>query len=373
MLYFAIERQATAQMQFVNGTVTVPSFLTNPLLTNENVIPVFLSRVHAYIHLKTSGLLSEFKLVTSDNIELDTYRHICKEEKNTGKKLLLSSCRIVLGIGKQNGEQGLAFFNKVYKLHETFFDEDIIRKEVEKAFGDDAYHAIVEDDKLDENKIVELGDKVIGDANLSVKASTDKNQDIEPESALQNIGAMHVFILKDKDQAAFTIKENDGQYVLTFVNKLDAIIFSLMRKEIDGSNYDVVAINSNNIYFDLLRLGYQKGQIKFRVALGFSGVDTPLGVKWAKHEENTSIPSMQLMDCTLEEIENGFDLAHYLVFMANAEERELALTGIVKTNFTPTTELLNSAKKMLSDMKANTLKVNEDNSVLHHRLIFVAQ
>ncbi len=369
MLYFAIERQATDQIRFVNGTTTVPSFLTNALLTNENVIPVFLSRVHAYIHLKTSGLLREFKLVTSDNIALDTYRHICKEEKKTGKQLLSSLCRIVLGVGKQNGKQGLAFFDKAYQLHETFFDENIIRKEVEKALGD-AYHTIVKDDKLDENKIVELGDEIIESANLSIKASTDKNQVIEPESALQNIGAMHVFILKDKDQSVFTIMENDGQYVLTFVNKLDAVIFSLMRKEIDGSNYEVVAINSNNIYFDLLRLGYQEGQIKFRVTLGFSGVDTPLGVKWAKHQENALIPSMQLMNSTLAEIENGFDLAHYLVFMANAEERELALTGIVKTNFTPTTELLSSAKRMLSDMKANTVKVNEDNPALHHRLIF---
>ena len=372
MLYFAIERQATDQIRFANGAATAPSFLTNSLLTDENVIPVFLSRVHAYIHLKTSGLLGEFKLVTSDNFELDTYRHICKEEKKTGKQLLPTSCRIVLGVGKQDGEQGLAFFDKAYKLYETFFDEDVIRKEIANEFGD-AYLTIIENDKLDENKIVELGDKIIGAGNLSVNTSADKNQDIEPESAFHNIGAMHVFILKDKDQSAFTIMENDDRYILTFVNKLDAVIFSLMQKEVDNSSYEVVAINSNKINFDLLKLEYQKGQIKFRVALGFSGIDTPLGVKWAKHKENTPVPSMQLINCTLAEIENGFDLADYLVFMVSAEERELALTGIAKTNFTPTAELLSSAQKMLSDMKTNTVMVNEDNPALHHRLIFRGQ
>ena len=315
--------------------------------------------------------MNEFKLVTANSIEIDIYQKICQEEEKTGKQLISNSCRIVLGIGKQGGEQGIAFYNKAYKLRDVFFEGNAIEKEIADKLGS-AYNAIVENDRLDDDKIAELGDEVIGSENFAIKSSlADQSHSIEPASSSQNLGSMYVFILKGKGGAIFSTEENGCHYILTFINKLDAVIFSVIQQEIDNFPYEVVSLNSNSGYLNFLKLGYEQGRVKFRVALGFSSISTPLGFKWAKHVENMPAPSLQSITCSLAEIENGFDLAPYLVYMNNAEERNLAIDGLLKTNFTPTEEVLNSAKKMLSDMKVNTIKVEEGNDTLHHRLIFM--
>lgn len=197
---------------------------------------------------------------------------------------------------------------------------------------------------------------------------------VEPTLKSQNPGSMYGFVLINKDGSFFAIdKKNSCHTILSFVNKLDALIFSLVQQEIDNTTYGIASLNSNQPYLNLLKLGYEKGHVKFALALGFSTISTSTGFKWATHVDSPPVPSLQLINCSLAEIENGIDLAPYLKFMNNKEEQNLAIVHLIQTNHTPTPELFNSAKKWVSDMKINLVKAEADNHTLHHRLIFTGQ
>src|SRR5262245_44802240 len=217
MFYIAIERQATTEIRFSNNkTVITHALLLNYLPNGEGFIPLFLSRLHAYIYLKPTGLLKEFKLVPTNSIELGIYQDICQSEQETGQTLFPHTCRMIFGVTKdRNKKSCLLYYSKAYPLSVAFFSEEDTRKELRSQLGK-AYDLAVDSDDGSETKITQQGDKLIKKMKLVI--SDSENRHLSDNAPLpENIGKMYGFVLVDKNWTMYAVPGQPTQCVLAFV------------------------------------------------------------------------------------------------------------------------------------------------------------
>lgn len=156
-----------------------------------------------------------------------------------------------------------------------------------------------------------------------------------------------------------------------FINKIDAVIASLIGNKSACFDGEVVKLHSDRNTFERLKKLYQSGDVKFRVAFAFMGVPTAIGVTWANISGKTDYATLMAFEYPLSAIENGFDLKPYFYHVANEQEFEIALTGLIKTNLTATKDLLPLAKRVFLDMKTNTTAVSPDDNRICPRNVFI--
>lgn len=388
MLYFVIECQATSWGRSVDGKkeVILPSFSITYLPNNQEIVPIFLTRLHAYIYLKAANSLNEFKIVSIENLELNVYRNIFKEEAN--KNSFPYEFKLVVGFSSKDTQCHTVFFNKSFQAYEIFAKVCNLENEIAAMLGKELYNNISNTDKTNDNDIMEIGNEIIDITvpkkkyaskvistikNIFYKESNKPETEYKPHQDV-NLGTMRLFILKHADGSAYAPPGKDGYpSILLFVNKLDATIFLLMLKQRDYVNYEIVAFNSDQYYFSKLKNYYEAGAIKLAVVLGFLAFYSPLGNKWAKTDDSMQTPAMSIVPCTWEEIKNGYDLAIYLNYIQGEQELKRAIEGIINTNLTSTSHLIEIAKKTVEDMQTNIVVIDENNPYLYPRLMFLSK
>lgn len=372
MFYIAVEKQATLEIRTdKNKTIMAPAFMTGNLPEGGEFIPVFLSRLHAYVYLKPLRLFHEFKVVPINSAELSTYRIICDEEKRLNKNLYPISCRLVLGIGVEDKEPRLGYFNKSYNLSDIFLDKESLLNEVCDAIGSRDYQVIINEDKLNDHEIVIKGDNIIQKLGVVIKESnsiTETSTNQTPSQ--QDFDSMYGYILVDKNFGMYGRKENGIDYIFAFINKLDAAIFATFHKEQSSIECEPVSLKDKTL-IKILKLGQVGGHVKFKLVLGFLGAVTSVGNSWAKYAEDQVSPALSLVNCDFDQVENGFDLSTYFKDIYGEKETDQAITGLIMTNLASKESLVNAAKKFIADMKSNIITVSENDPQIYPRLIFL--
>jgi len=404
-MYLAMTRTPDEIKGADGKTVTMHMLFVQYVDDNQEIVPVFLSKLHAYMYLKPAGLLEEFQLVSPDSAFLAPYRGAAKQAEKSSLSIVPGWCQIGLGIIKQENEYKLSIYGKRFSLYELFFSAEKIQQEVVAHLGD-YYQIIVDNNRLSDEEIVAAAEKLINPSteprqsnNLITKLghklktafSKQNNHKIEKQNTdileehkkeieqiveqnfSENVGSSYGFFLKNKDGTLYAPKEHDKHVIAVFINKLDAVIYSMVLYKKFGSNFDIIAFKSSHdpLYFKGITNGYNANAIQFRIIYGFLGASTPFGTKWASYEKSGEVPSMLASDCPLSDIENGIDLRFYFAYVQGAQEREIAMTGLIKTNLTPMEELKVFAKNIYADMKSNLVAIEKDSSKGFHRIISV--
>lgn len=377
---------------------------------NQEVVPVFLSKLQAYIYLKPAGFFEEYQLVTTDSVFLKPYQNLAKWSKEATIDTSKIWCQIALGILKNDTEYQLGMYDKKYSLKEIFFSGAKIEQEIADFLGD-KYQIIVENNQLTDEEIVKSAEEFINSTsttnqpssltsklkqkfktiftksnnklnktkiNEKVAQLSDEDKQRIEEIAKQNLeedlGSTYGFVLKNKDGTLYAPKETDNKHVIAvFINKLDAVIFAHGLYEKEKIKFDIAEFNGSKdtLYFKALKKQDKAGIVRFRIIYGFLGTANPFGTKWATYYEKSDVPSLLALDCTLADVENGIDLRVYFSYVHGKEERETAIAGLIKTNLTPTEELKTTAENLYTDMKANLVVVEQGSPEVFHRVIAI--
>lgn len=369
-MYLAITRTPHPVQSTEGKAVSMHLLFVHYLNDSQEIAPVFLSKLHAYLYLKPAGLLDEFQLVPLDSMLLDVYRHSVHDAT------FPVECRIGIGVIKQEGAFQLAMYDKRFSMRDLFFSQSAITQELIDALGG-SYHTICETNQLPDPEIIQMAEKHALENNINLTQNTSKEDPKQIEAIIdrnldKEIGSLYGFVLTFKNGSIFLTPEQDKPVINVFVNKLDAVVFSHMWFDKINEQLDVVSFNPNNNphYFNFIRRQYQAGKAQFRIAYGFLGTFSPIGVKWAKKDARSDVPAILAENCSLAEVENGIDLRFYLIHVPEEDEREIALTGLLKTNLTPIEKLKSIAQKYYADMKANLVTIEND-SFSFHRIISV--
>ncbi|MFU8797322.1 MAG: hypothetical protein ACNA7Y_01300 [Gammaproteobacteria bacterium] len=358
-MYVLIENQPTFNIQ----GMTVPAFYIIYLSDEKPVIPVFLSRVHAYGYIKSNDLNKEFKLVSIDDFSLETYRDICKQ----GQGSALYPCHLVMGLAAQ---QQFMFFNQEVSLKEIFYDRQQIENTLATTVGE-LYATIRSDDAAVSEQAI--FDEAVKPSFLKSIKDFFNPKTQQKENLPRNIGQGHLFLVKGSNMDFSCMYDGKYKNVLLFVNKMDAVIYSLIEREKEKSaiTYEAVNITQDEKLMNFLKMGYSSGSVKVSVVYGFLGVRSPLGAKWAKDELASPYPFLKAVQFPLEDIENGFNLDDYFYYITENKELEEAIISLMNTNMTASADLLNSATKILGDMKTNSIVVSKEDPSTYHRMVFV--
>lgn len=385
-MYFIIERQATAEIKAKNVDIIVPCFITTLMEDGREVIPVFLSRLHAHMYLASIKKLDEFQVVDINNMGLSGYISVYTELKSKTDEFFKYEFYIVTSLHKVKKSLGLAFLRKQYKGYELFCNTESVEKETLSLIPEELRKIIQRTNKLSDDKIIAqtqaylASSKTISDKSQELftkiknklfpkrynPAEHDKGEDIE-------VGKMRVFMLIDKAGNTYSSMQEGKPVICFFVNKLDATITSLIEQQKDKKNiFRIFQVEEDNVYFKLLKKIYEKGKIEFAISYGFMCINDGVAPKWGSTIKDQSIPNMVVPCCEPQDIENGYDLTDYLCYMEGEKEREIALSGLINTNLATEENLTNIAKKTLLDMKANTVFVPKDKlDKIYPRLVFV--
>lgn len=386
MFYFLVEIQATCELYDKSGKPTiVPALRTAEFSAGQEAVPVFLSKRHAYLYMKSNKLDQEFKLASTNDYTMAYYRNIAEAAKEKAPWQFM----IVIALAQQAKLLDIRLWDKAVSLYDLFFNEQAIRQELAEIFGDH-YQSIVDDEQLSDEEIIKKSDQFLATLNPTssnllstlynkVKTIIINNKDskkiditAQEEKNLFDVEYGHLYILKAPDNSFYSHLQDSRHKILLFVNKLDALIFTLIEKEISGDSYEVVNFTNDTILKSHFKRGYEQGQCVFNVCLGFMGIRTPLGPKWATENETLRGAGLLAAEYPLTEIENGFDLKDYFAYVVDDKERKTSLIGLVNTNHTATNTLMDGAKKFFADMKANIVHIAKDEPLVYPRLLFYA-
>ncbi len=100
MLYLAIAKTPMDIKTADGKTATTHPFFVQYVNDRQEMIPVFLSKLQAYIYLKPVGLLEEFQLVTTDSVFLSVYRNTANWAKETNTLISSAWCQVVRALWK---------------------------------------------------------------------------------------------------------------------------------------------------------------------------------------------------------------------------------------------------------------------------------
>jgi hypothetical protein len=126
MLYLALEKEAS------NGYL--PAYFVSILENGEEVIPVFLSRLHGMSYLRAHHHTEEFSLVSMDDPRLEPYRLTCQLCPDGGASEF-PRCHVVLGLGDVKGERCMLWdIKSAYHLGQAFFSEPLLQEAAKTVF-----------------------------------------------------------------------------------------------------------------------------------------------------------------------------------------------------------------------------------------------
>lgn len=227
-MYFAIERQPTGKIHTTaNKHIVAPCFFTAKLATGEEFVPVFLSKLHGYVFIQQQNNTNDFHLVRSENICIDVYREICKEEILRKKTMIPWPCMIVTALQKQEEKHALVLYEKKLLMQEIFFEEENIKKKLHIELNDMYLNALNHESLTDEQLIV-LANKAMRTENKNIRKSPllkiaekishvlpkkQQKTESQKETEEKEVGAMHVFLLKQKDGSLFATEEDGKTYI----------------------------------------------------------------------------------------------------------------------------------------------------------------
>lgn len=398
MFYLLVELQATNEIYDPLGRPRiVPSLcLSTNTVDNKEFIPVFLSKRQAYLYMKSNQLGHEFKIVSTEDYDVEFYRNATQASQDN--KLWL--CMMVIDLAQKGQKLDIMCWQNTVSLYNVFFNEATLRQELSEILGK-YYQLFGEDEQLSDDEIIQSSEPILSGLRTPADPQSNfvttlyrrfktavigsMNQTVDSKEPVQqktleerfreaqqsfNVGRGHLFILKKTDTDYHSRKDQKVDKIPLFVNKLDALIYALILKEVTGESYDAVNFTANSSIKNIFKPGYQKGACEFNVVFGFMANHTPFGPKWAKQNKASPVADMMSFLYTLEAIENGFDLEPYFTYTLEPKEREISLIGLVNTNHTPTETLLPTAKRMLADMKINLVQLNENDPAPYHRMVF---
>ena len=395
MLFLCIERYASQQVEVVDendkvsGKVSVPGIFSSTLNDND-ILPVFISKCHAYIYLKKLNMEKEFKVVAVNGIELDHYKVICENSREVGKKIELSvPIRIVISPVEKDNKIEFLYLNKLYELPDILLDWQARIEEVKDAVKD-SYQSLVASNQWDDEKITKFSDELFASQQPSKGMISTLTQHIkkmfsksEPttqaddfdynhlkENLSKNLGSTYVYILRDKKGNLYTSIQDGCRYLPVFVNKLDAVITSLFCKEL-GDYFEPIYLHSDKRYLTALRQQSKEGKVKFQVIFGYAMKMMPLGQKWVSfNPDSLRGPSMISFQYPIENIENGFDIADYLAHFDSDQDRDMAMYHLAETNLSSQEKLINVAAKIIPDMKTNIMYAAMNDKGIAPRMVF---
>lgn len=374
MIYVLIERQATTQTKVGNKTYLNPSFMTSELSKGEESIPCFLSRLQAALYLHIHDKRREFKVVSINDISLGFYRSACEQQPEAMREAL-PQCRVAFKtdrIAKYKGVPYSYFSRKSFSVVDMLCHTNNVEEDLKLELGEKDYVSALGEDDLSDEKILEL---VLSKKNKvsiveKVKDFFEKKKAITPADK-GSLGAMYAFVLQDDGQ--FVMR---GNTLIAFVNKLDAVIFSLIRNKVEGKDFQVVPLDVDDPMFRIMAAQQKQGLVQMQLVFGFLGVSNSFGVSWAKFADESSeklqIASMFAVQCQPADFEGDFDLEQYFYYVTDKEELERALDALVNTNTASVESLLPQARSFLEDMKNNIKTVGRDTPGVAHRILLTS-
>jgi hypothetical protein len=178
-----------------------------------------------------------------------------------------------------------------------------------------------------------------------------------------------VFLLVDRPKHPF-VSGTDTLYV--FVNKLDAVLLSLLMRDFDPAWTDSQLLN-HSIHFPGIKRRYQESELKIFLCKGFLNLPIENGVQWVKLPSEKLLVSPSLKEFSLEAVEQGLDVNNYLTDITHREIRDQMLAQLNTTNLMAFDDLKPYAATIIADMKKYQVMVVENDPRLTNSFFFAGE